>query len=263
MPESKYHVPNLERALKILQLLSEHPQGLAQKDLIDALAVSKNSIYRITQTLIEHGYIARDEASRHYTLTRKMMMVGASAMGDDHLVEKSIETMRKLRDEANASIYIAVLEGTKGVILEQAIGGSPFKFSVDLGSRFHLHSGAPGKALLAFLPEDEAEDLMNQIEMIRFNERTITSKAAMRKEMQAIRERGYATDCAEEFEGCHCVGSVIRDHRNYPIAMLWATGTSFNLTEARFGEIGERIVDATNRISQKFGYNVPTTEFSD
>lgn len=256
MADNKYHVPNLERALAILQLLSQHPLGMTQKALIDALGVSKNSVYRITQTLIEHGYVARDEGSRNYTLTRKMMMVGASAMGDDHLVEKSIDEMRKLRDEVKASVYIAILEGTKGVILEQAIGGSPFKFSVDLGSRFHLHSGAPGKAMLAFLPEDESEDLMARMDLIRFNERTITTKAALRQQMQQIRQLGYATDCAEQFEGCHCVGTVIKDHRDYPIAMLWATGTSFNLLTERFEVVGEQVKSAAARISQKFGHQL-------
>ncbi|MFD2255233.1 IclR family transcriptional regulator [Luteolibacter algae] len=257
MAESKFHVPNLERALSILQMLSEKPQGLTQKELIDALAISKNSVYRITMTLMEEGYIARDETSRCYYLTRKMMILGASAMGDSHLVEKSIDEMRELRDQVNASIYLAVLEGTTGVILEQAIGGSPFKFSVDLGTRFNLHSGAPGKALLAFLPPEEAEELMSKLNMVKFNSRTITTKKAMREQMEIIRKRGYAIDMAEEFEGCHCIGTVIRDHRNYPIAMIWATGSSFNITADRFEDIGAKLLSTAEKISRKFGFLLP------
>ena len=256
MAGNQYHVPNLERALNILQMLSDKPLGMTQKEIIDALEISKNSVYRITMTLIEHGYISRDEVSRCYCLTRKMMILGASAMGDTHLVEKSIDTMRELRDQVNASVYVAVLEGTTGVILEQAIGGAPFKFSVDLGTRFNLHSGAPGKALLAFLPEDESETLLSKLDMVKFNERTITTKKAMRAELQTIRKQGYATDIAEEFEGCNCVGSVIKDHRNYPIAMIWATGTSFNLTAERFDAVGALVKHAANSISQKFGYQL-------
>lgn len=229
---------------------------MAQKELIDSLDVSKNSIYRITQTLIEHGYVSRDDNTRSYNLTRKMMMIGASAMGDSQLVEQSIDAMRALRDEVNASVYLGVLEGTTGVILEQAIGGHPFKFSVDLGTRFNLHSGAPGKALLAALPDDEGEALLSKLKLARFNERTITTKKAMRVEIARIRKCGYATDQAEEFEGCHCLGSVIKDHRGYPIAMIWATGSSFNLTTDRFAEIGEKIKVTANQISLKFGHQL-------
>ncbi|QBG46773.1 hypothetical protein EGM51_04955 [Verrucomicrobia bacterium S94] len=144
--------------------------------------------------------------------------------------------------------------GTQGVILEQATGGSPFKFSVDLGSRFNLHSGAPGKALLAFLPDDERDEILSKITLTKFNERTITTRKAMMAEIARIREKGYATDLAEEFEGCHCVGTVIRDHAGYPIAMIWATGTSFNLTEKKFPMVGKKVVESALTISRKFGY---------
>ena len=138
MADSKYHVPNLERALHIFQLLADNPQGLTQKEMIDALEVSKNSVYRITETLIDHGYIARDEPTRRYSLTRKMMSLGATAMGDRKLVEASFAEMLDLRDKVNASVYLAVLEGTEGVILEQATGGSPFQ--IFSRSRFALQS---------------------------------------------------------------------------------------------------------------------------
>lgn len=253
MADSKYHVPNLERALNIFQLLADKPQGMTQKEMIDTLGISKNSVYRITETLIDHGYIARDEPTRRYFLTRKMMSLGATAMGDRKLVEYSFNEMLELRDKVNASVYLAVLEGTQGVILEQATGGTPFKFSVDLGSRFNLHSGAPGKALLAFLPEEECTDLLSKLDMVQFNERTITSKKAMQAEIKTIRKQGYATDLAEEFDGCHCVGSVIKDHADYPIAMLWATGISFNLTEEKFPTIGKLVKETAETISQKFG----------
>ncbi len=254
MADSKYHVPNLERALNIFQLLAEKPQGMTQKEMIDTLEVSKNSVYRITETLIDHGYIARDELSRRYFLTRKMMSLGATAMGDRKLVEASFNVMLELRDKVNASVYLAVLEGTEGVILEQAIGGSPFKFSVELGSRFHLHSGAAGKALLAYLPEKERDEILSNIKMTKFNERTITTKKAMMEEISRIQKTGYATDLAEEFEGCHCVGTVIQDHAGYPIAMIWATGTSFNLTEKKFPWIGKQIKETAETISRKFGF---------
>lgn len=257
MADSKYHVPNLERALIILQKLSEHSLGLTQKELIDSLGLSKNSIYRITETLIEHGYLSRDEVSRRYVLTRKMMMVGASAMGDADLVNRSVDEMRELRDKVNASVYLAVLEGTEGVILEQAIGGFPFKFSVDLGSRFRLHSGAPGKAMLAFLPDNESNQIMSKVKMVKFNERTIATKKAMKEEIARIRKCGYATDLAEEFEGCHCVGTVIKDHRDYPIAMFWVSATSFCLKEERFEEVGELLCEYAERISRKFGHQLP------
>jgi len=256
MADSKYHVPNLERALRILDVLSENPKGMNQKELIDALGVSKNSIYRITMTLLDNGYLGKDEVSKKYFLTRKMMMQGATAMGDQNIVNRSIDIMEDIRDEIDATVFLGVLEGTQGVVIEQAVGGHPFKFSVDLGSRFELHSGAPGKAMLAFLPDEESNEIIKKLTLTKYNERTISTKKELQKELAEIRKRGYAIDRAEQFDGCHCIGAVIRDHRDYPIAMVWASTTSFSLPESRFSEVGELLSQKVALISEKFGHKL-------
>ena len=95
--------------------------------------------------------------------------------------------------------------------------------------------------------------MLDVIPLTRYNERTVCTKAALRKEFKKIRELGYATDVAEQYEGCHCVGAAIRDHRDYPIGMIWASGPSVNLTEERFKGVGELIKEGAALISHKFG----------
>lgn len=259
-PSSKeganYHVPNLERALDIIALLSDYPQGLSQRDIQEKLDISKNSIYRIIMTLVNHGYVSRSDDERTFYLTRKLMMLGSKAMGDKSLASACIDEMYRLRDQLQFSIYLGVLEGSEGVIIEQVTGGSPFKFAVDLGARFQLHCGAPGKALLAFLPKEDREKLIARLDLVRYNSRTLTSIKSIQKECINILDRGYAIDRAEQYEGCHCVGTCILDHNGNPIGMMWMSGPSITLTEERFEEIGLALYDAAMRISASFGYGL-------
>jgi DNA-binding IclR family transcriptional regulator len=259
-PSSKeganYHVPNLERALDIIALLSDHPRGLSQRDIQEKLDISKNSIYRITMTLVNHGYVGRSDDGRTFFLTRKLMMVGSKAMGDKSLVNACIDEMYRLRNQLQFSIYLGVLEGCEGVIIEQVTGGSPFKFSVDLGTRFQLHCGAPGKALLAFLSKEDREELIPRLDLVKYNSRTLTSVKAIQKECINILDRGYAIDRAEQYEGCHCVGTCILDYNGNPIGMMWMSGPSIALTEERFDEIGLALREAAMRISASFGYGL-------
>jgi DNA-binding IclR family transcriptional regulator len=256
MSRNEYHVPNLERALDIIEVLSRNPKGMTQKDMIDTLKISKNSIYRITMTLIAYGIIARDDVTRKFYLTRKLMVLGSTAMGDHNLVDKAIDIMHELRDAVDASVYLGVLEGAEGVILEQAVGGHPFKYSVDLGSRFPLHCSAPGKAMLAFLPVEKSEAILKELKLTKYNERTIHTREGLRAEFEKIRKLGYAVDLAEEFDGCHCVAAVIQDHLNLPIASIWATGPSVSLPQGRFGEVGKLVKKHAERISVKFGHGL-------
>lgn len=252
-PASRYQVPNLERALTIMEMLSDYPEGLTTTEIADRLRVPKNSVFRITRTLFDRGYLHRDESNKSFRLTPKFFHLGHSSSGEQSLIERSLEVMRELRDQTKETVLIGTLLGTEGVVLEQVVGKHPFKFMVDPGLRFYLHTAAPGKAILARLPEAEAERVLQAMSMPRFTDRTITTTEGFRKELSRVREAGYAVDCAEEFEGQHCVAAAIVNAYHYPIAAIWITAPSTRFPETRFEEIGRLTAECAARISERFG----------
>jgi IclR family acetate operon transcriptional repressor len=70
---SKYHVPNLERALAIMEHLSQHPAGLTASEISEQLKIPRNSIFRITSTLVDTHYLIRDEVTKKYQLSQKLL----------------------------------------------------------------------------------------------------------------------------------------------------------------------------------------------
>lgn len=253
---SQYHVPNLERALGILELLAQHPAGLGLSDIAQVLNVSKNSVFRITQTLLAHGYLQRDDETRHFALTHKMLMLGYSALSEHNVVEMALDIMRELRDAVKETVLIGALAGTEGVVLEQVPGSHPFKFMVDPGTHFPLHADAPGKAMLAFLPNGEAERILRRTTLTRFTSRTITDVQTLLNEMRRIRECGYALDRAEMIEGCHCVSAPVLNHHGYPVAAIWTTGPADRLREGDFAAVGRQVAEHAKRISRRLGDGV-------
>jgi DNA-binding IclR family transcriptional regulator len=213
-------------------------------------------VFRITTTLMDEGYLERANGTMSFRLTRKFLAYGLTAVSEEDIIENSMDVMRRLRDITDTTAFIGTIYGTKGVMLEQAPGGHPFKLSVDLGTRFLLHSGAPGKAMLAFLPEEEREKIMDQMEFQRFNERTITDRDEFRRELEGIRQRGYSVDRAEEFEGIHCVGSPIMDHTGSVVASLWISGAEVVLPVDKFDEYGPIVREHAMEISRRLGYEI-------
>jgi DNA-binding IclR family transcriptional regulator len=250
---SRYHVPNLERALKIFELLRTHPQGLNGAEIAASLGISKNAVFRITMTLLDHGYLTRSEDVKRFALSRKLLVLGYAAIGDQNLMTKALDVMRELRDATTESVIIGTLMGDEGVSLEQVPGLHTFRFTVEPGTRLMLHVSAPGKVLLAFLPERERDAILSRLSLTRFNERTIVTKEQFKKELEHVRELGYGTDRAEQFSGVHCVGAPVLDQHGYPIAALWTTGPAERLPEERFEEIGRLVIKHARRISRRFG----------
>jgi len=151
------------------------------------------------------------------------------------LAEVLAPCMRAIRDRFRETVGLAVLDeaAAVGVILAAVQETGRFGFALCAGHRFPLHTGAPAKAMLAFLPQERLKPLLGRMAFPRFTRTTITSRRAMVKELELIRARGYALDRAEEVEGCHCLAVPVFDAAGLPIAGVWFTGPSKRLPLAR------------------------------
>lgn len=254
--EKNYSVPNLERALAIIELLMNHKQGLTLAELKDKLGFPKSSLFRITQTLVDRKYLIRCEQPHRFTLSKKFLHIGLSTLSESSLIENCLPTMRQLRDECQETILLGSLIDKEGVLLEQVLGLHPFTFMLKVGKRFNLHASAPGKAITAFLPREQQDVVIESISFDKFNANTITTVQAYRHELLIVQENGYSVDYAEELEGVHCVGAPIFNQYGYPIAALWVTAPSRRLPYERFHEVGNTLKEAGLLISKQYGYNM-------
>lgn len=251
-----YQVPALDRALTILELLAEHPDGIRMREIAERLGLPANSVFRITGTLEERGYLIRDGDDMRYRLSRKLLALGYAAVGEGKLVEQSLDLMRSLRDETHETVLVGIRDDIEGLVLEQVASNQPVKFLVDPGTRFPLHTAAPGKAVLAFLPWAERDGILARLPYTRYNERTLDSRAKFEAELEQVTACGYGLDRGEQIEGLHCVGAPIFNHRGYPFAALWLTGPSFRFPTSEFARIGRKVAATATQISKRFGYNL-------
>jgi len=253
--EKSYSVPNLERAISIIELLSSSNQGLSLAELQDHLGFPKSSIFRITQTLVDRGYLVKSEGPALFSLSKKFLHIGLSTLSESSLIEKCLPLMRSLREELKETVLLGSLVDQEGVLLEQVLGTHPFTFMLKVGKRFNLHPSAPGKAILAFLPENECDAILDSMSYEYYNENTIVSKQDFLKELEQVKKDGYGCDRAEELEGVHCVGAPIFNQYGYPISALWVTAPSGRLPLADFDKVGNVIKEVCLEISRQFGYN--------
>jgi DNA-binding IclR family transcriptional regulator len=251
---SKYHVNNLERALKILELFSTNPEGLTTAQITEKLKIPRNSVFRITATLHDYGYLTRNNESKRFQLSPKLWIIAHSALSEQNLVEKSIPVMHDLRDKYGETVALGILRGQEGMVIEEISGTHPFRFVLEPGKRFSIHSSAPGKAILAFLHETERNNIIEILDFTRFNERTITNKRVFKRCLEKVRTSGYAIDEAEGTEGMHCVGAPVFNHKGQPIAAIWIAGPSIRITRKDFKSIGVVVKMHADQISTSYGY---------
>ena len=128
---SKYSVPNLERALRVFELLSYHKEGLIVSKIAKELDVPRNSIFRICATLREQEYIQYYRDTQQGTLTKKLFSIAYRTLADDNIVELAHDPMRSLRDDIKETVLIGAMMEKEGAVLEEMAGLHHFNFRVE------------------------------------------------------------------------------------------------------------------------------------
>jgi DNA-binding IclR family transcriptional regulator len=243
--------PSTDRTLSILELLSEHPGGLSVADLTRNLGISQNSVFRITQTLHERGYLHRRESDKRFTLSNRLFELSRPKVHEKSLVLCAVEALRDLRDHTGETVQLLVRSGEKGVVLEQVSGRHAVKVMGEVGMRVPLYSCAPGKAILAALPETELEAWFDSVQLKRFTETTLTNRTELLGDLEKTRERGYAIDLAEGLAGIHCIGAAVFDAYEYPVAAVTVMAPLFRLPEDLWPAYGEACLQAARQIRER------------
>lgn len=243
--------PGTDRTLAILELLSGHHGGLSVADLSRRLGISQNSAFRITHTLHERGYLHRRESDKRFVLSNRLFDLSRPKVHEKSLVLCALESLRELRDATGETVQLMVRSGTKGVVLEQVSGNHPVKVMGEIGLRVPLYSCAPGKAILAALPEPELEDWLATVTLKRFTDTTRADRESLLADLAATRARGYAIDLAEGLAGIHCAGAAVFNAHAYPVAAITVMAPIFRLSPDQFAAIGNQCRAAADRIRDR------------
>ena len=244
----KSAVPNLQRGMAVLEYLATRQRSATIAELTERLGYPSASVFRITQELAELGYLSRDATSKRFTLTNKLLLLGQPHGHSRGLVEASLPAMRGLHKSTEETTQLCCLVDAEVVVLEQMVSIHPFKYSAELGARCPAYSCAPGKAMIASLPNSDRDELIGRLRLKRFTPNTITSRRSFRDEIARVEDCGFAVDRAEGMEGIHCAATAIHDRNRVPVGAITIAGPASRICEADFPRLGALVAEAAANI---------------
>lgn len=249
-PKCPYSVPNLERSFMIMECLGQSGEGLTLTDLVRRTGLPQNSIFRICRTLETLGYLTRHPETKRHHLTPHIINLALGAISPGkNIVSHAAPFLKEIASQTGETCCLGTIVKQRGVVLAVEEGTSPFRFHIDLGTSFALHTAAPGKAMLAEL--SDRERFVRELSLERFNENTITSHDALLDHLQEVKKAGYGIDNEEELHGQRCVGAAIRTSTGVGVCSIWITAPSSRLREEDFSSIGLSIYQACQTIEQQ------------
>jgi len=248
-----YQLQSLDRAVAVLELLgeSEGPLGLA--DVCERMALHKSTAHRALMVLERSGLIERTQENR-FRLGLKLYELGTRAVEQIDLRARVHPWFRRLSAQVGETIHLGVLQKTTVVYLDKVEPSNRRVWlSSRIGSSNPVYCTAMGKAMLAFLPEETAADIIARIRFVRFTPRTLMTPEALRRSLDRVRRRGYAIDDEEVEDGVRCVGAPILSENGHPMAAVSVSGPTSRITQQSVSGIAEHLMRCCREISTSLG----------
>jgi len=251
---AKDSVQSVERAAALLRALGEAGRPLSAGELAAAVGLPRPTVYRLLQTLCAEGLAAQN--GRSFVIGSGVLWLAARRLEQLELRTVGRPVLAELRDRTGETVHLGVLEGGRVVYVEKLESPGPLRMASMVGRIVPAHSTALGKAMLAYLPREQVEQIVRQHGLERRTPNTITEAGRLFQELATVRSRGFSIDNVENEEGIRCVGAAIFDHRGRVAGALSVSGSvaSISLERAR-RELGPLVREAAQRISQAMGWS--------
>ena len=253
---------SLERGLAILSAFGSDRSTIGVSELSRELSLSRSTTHRYIATLTSLGYLQQDAETKRYRLGPRVLDLGFSAINSMDIREISVPHLQALSDATGFTVNMAILDGPDVVYIERCRTSRSGQRQIDLnlhvGSRLPAYCTGLGKALLAFVPEERFEEILDQADLVARGPNTITDRAALRAEMERVRTTGLAVNNEELAYGLRSIAAPIRSTSGDVVAALnlavHRSMVSMDDLIERYGPTVKRTADA---ISAEIGYRSP------
>ena len=249
-----YRVQVLERAVDILQVLSEDSRELTAGEVADRLSLHKSTIHRLLTVLDQHRLIRRNADTGRYALGLRLFEFGTRAVRGLRLRDQAQPHLDQLARETGETAHICVLDRGDMVSIAYAEGPRSLRMPATVGRRTPAYCSAVGKAMLAFVSEAALDTVLLEGPLRACTSKTVVTRAALLEDLRQTRTRGYSIDDEEIEKGLRCVGGPIWTYTGEVVAAMSVAGPTFRITKSRVPAVARAVVATTRALSSELGY---------
>lgn len=244
------------RTMKLIEVLAAEG-SLGITNLSRAVGLHNSTTHRLVNTLRELGYVRQDPTTERYSLTLRLFELGSIVLARLELWQEARPVIERLSKDTRETVHLATLDRGEMVYLEKVESTQTLRVAMmsRVGMTAPTYCTGVGKILLAFASEESLESTIGSLEFQQFTENTITDTDLLRRELENIRQNGYAIDDEEHERGVRCVAAPIHDWTGDVVAGLSISVPTVRMTNADIPFYREQVLTAASEIHRRLGGN--------
>jgi DNA-binding IclR family transcriptional regulator len=246
---SVYTVPAVDRAARIILMLAGSARGMTLAEIAAATGWHKSSVHKILITLGHHGFLDRDGETKRFVLGVGLLKCTQSVQNNLQISQSAKALLRELAEYSGETANLAILRGTKMVIVDVVESPVELRVSPPVGTMDLVTAKSNGKAVLAYLSDEYVSEILRTVGLSATTGNSIINTKLFRNELAAVRKKGYAIDIEEFQEGISAVSAPIFNSERQVLGTLSIIGPAFRMTKDKLQMYGKKCADAALRLS--------------
>ena len=246
-------IKSLDRGLEILFILAEH-KSKGVTELANELQVDKSTVFRLLETMEKRNLVQQDKTTAKYKLGIGLLHISEGLVKNLDIINVSKPTLKQLMDSTKESVHLCTFANDKVYVVDQVKSDQIMKVSATIGHEEPIYCSSVGKCILAYLPDETKNRIIDGVQFIPYTEKTKVSKEALMEEIQLIRKKGYALDDEEVSVGVCCIAAPIYNHRGEVKSSIGISGPSARIRPENIDSYISKLKIAASNISHNMGY---------
>jgi len=250
---SENRVKTLERSLDILEELSKNNTSLGVTEIGKRLGLGKSTVHRILQTLLWRGYLTRE--NENYRMGLKVLELANTLLNELDIRKMAEPLLQKTATMLGEAAHLVLLDEGEVVYIDtKGSSQKTINMSSKVGCRAPVHVTAVGKAMLAFLPEEEAKAILTTKGMPKRTDTSITDPEKLMAQLQEVRLTKIAHDIEENEVGIYCIGTPVLDYASKVVGGVSVSGPSKRMKEKDLEYLSSVVKKTGEELSSKMGF---------
>jgi IclR family acetate operon transcriptional repressor len=251
--QAKHAVKSVETGFRIFDALKDL-NGAGVSELATHLDIPKSTVHNYLSTLVQEEYVVKEGSS--YRVGIRSLEYGAYARVQLDIYGIAKPEVDELAETTGELANLMVEEHGRGSYLHRARGNKAVQVEAHVGTRVPLHSTGLGKAILAHLPRERVDEIVERHGLPASTPNTITDREELDDELAQIREEGVALDDGERITGLRCVAAPILSKKDRILGAISVSGPSNRIRDERFTEVlPNRVLEIVNVIELNVTYS--------
>jgi DNA-binding IclR family transcriptional regulator len=245
-------VPAVEQAARVLFCLAESAQSkMSLTEICKGVRIYKSKGHSILNTLGQFDLVEKDPQSKTYSLGPSLLFLSRNVLDNLSYPDVVAPFLQSLARETSGTAVFGLIQGDHVLVVGKDEGYQNIGFTLRLGHRFHLTLGAHGKAIVAFMREEERERVLARKKLYFYGDNASrVDMNRLRSDLDKCRQQGFAQDPGAVTPGVNVVSAPVFALREKVIGCIILLGS---FPEGMAEEYGSKVASTAKQISYRLG----------